>query len=540
MLLSLLREICARKKNAHTLAREPEYAGLAPGWHQFRDWRDAQTLADVAVIMPTVGRETLVQAIASIYAQIQVPRIQLLIGVDAPLGDFHAPWRLLQDAPAHVSIALFYPGYSTSVRHGGLHPARDGGTLRCVLTALAQARLVAYLDDDNTWSPLHLRSLIDAVAGKRWAFSRRWIVHETSRALVCPDMWESVGLELGLYAEKSGKGWVDPNSLIIDKIACDQVLYWWNCPTPGDEKAMSADRQVFAYLRYDCGPPGETGLATTYYTIQANDQVHDLRVLCMGAQRYGAAEQARGCNLALESPVSVTYILPPGLGRAQLHSLVESYRDTLDREVWGQIELIWIDSSEETLPLPAAWPVRVVKVAGNAPLGDALQAAVEASTGHLLAFFLGGWPRLPPVWPDELDRFFAAADDGLLGLRYTLPQPAADDALCFVLPRKACQVAGVALCTGWRSVAQIHAHWSAAFRLLREAGHGRDFELPLACPWQGFEPSPPLQRAPEGAAALSAQPGAQSLAALWQAHIAQAAQARRWVPKIVDGGMMIG
>lgn len=37
---------------------------------------------DVAVIMPTVGRKTLIQAVESIFAQTSVSSIQLMIGVD--------------------------------------------------------------------------------------------------------------------------------------------------------------------------------------------------------------------------------------------------------------------------------------------------------------------------------------------------------------------------------------------------------------------------------------------------------------------------
>ena len=114
---------------------------------------------DVTVVMPTVLRETLAPAIESVYAQQGGLRIQILLGVDAaeaPVDDFRP---LFEAHPTNCVVQVLYPGYSTSVRHGGLHPARDGGALRSVLTYLANSRLVAYLDDDNWYGERHLAGM---------------------------------------------------------------------------------------------------------------------------------------------------------------------------------------------------------------------------------------------------------------------------------------------------------------------------------------------------------------------------------------------
>jgi hypothetical protein len=152
--------------------------------------------------------------------------------------------------------------------------------LRTVLTYLANARYVAYLDDDNWWAPNHLQSLLAAIDGKSWAFSHRWFVHPVTRHVVCEDSWESVGPGKGIFRDKFG-GWVDPNCLMFDKLSCEEVIRWWGIPLPGDQKAMSADRHVYDYLQQH-GPPGECREPTVFYAMQPDDVIHAQRLRVMG------------------------------------------------------------------------------------------------------------------------------------------------------------------------------------------------------------------------------------------------------------------
>jgi hypothetical protein len=255
-------------------------APLEQCWRVFGAPFDPARPFDVAVIMPTVGRPTALDAVVSVFAQSEALRIQLLIGVDVPLAPFSGLIAALESAPANVTTCLFYPGYSTSVRHGGLHPARDGGVLRTVLTYLANAQYVAYLDDDNWWAPNHLQSLLAAIAGKSWAFSHRWFVHPETRKVVCEDRWESVGPGKGVFRERFG-GWVDPNCLMFDKLLCEPAIRWWSIPLPGDQKAMSADRNVYEFLQ-NSGPPGEVQGPTVFYAMQSDDGIHPHRLSVMG------------------------------------------------------------------------------------------------------------------------------------------------------------------------------------------------------------------------------------------------------------------
>ena len=211
-----------------------------------------QKPADFAVVMPTVLQPTITDAIQSVFNQRFDGTIQLLIGIDTGNYELARVEQLCRSVPDRRSVFLFYPGYSTSRRYGGLHPGRDGGSLRTVLSYLANSRYVAYLDDDNWWSEDHLSTMYSVLsAGAEWAYALRWFVHPDSRQPICLDEWESVGPDAGFFS-----GWVDPNCLAIDKIACEAVLRWWSIPAPNSVKDTDADRNVFHILstKY-CGAP---------------------------------------------------------------------------------------------------------------------------------------------------------------------------------------------------------------------------------------------------------------------------------------------
>lgn len=255
---------------------------LSAQWTVFGNADQLQQPFDAAVVMPTIGRADALNAVQSVYAQTGVARIQLLIGVDKALGDTAPLLTLLNEAPAHVTPCLFYPGYSTSVRHGGLTLSRDGGSLRTALTFLANAQYVAYLDDDNWWAPEHVQQLLTAIAGRAWAFSYRWFVHPTSRKAICVDGWESVGPGKGVFLEKFG-GFVDPNCLMLDRLACWSGIGMWTQPLHNDAKGMSADRNVYNYLQHH-SQPGQTGNATAFYVLDPTDDMHSYRMQGFGDQ----------------------------------------------------------------------------------------------------------------------------------------------------------------------------------------------------------------------------------------------------------------
>ena len=243
-----------------------------------------QTPFEVAVVMPSILRPLIADALRSVLAQAGPRRIQVLVGLDHA-GDDHAPPDLgpVEAACADIGpdrvVQVFHPGYSTSVRHGGLHPARDGGALRAVLTLLANSDRVAYLDDDNRWTPDHLPSLLAALGDGDWAYGLRWFVHHRTGRQVSIDEWESVGPDRGLFREMFG-GFVDPNTLLIDRRRCLEAIVAWTTPLPNDPKAMSADRMVFDRLRRLDGRA--TGRPTALYRLDPEDGLHARRLAVMG------------------------------------------------------------------------------------------------------------------------------------------------------------------------------------------------------------------------------------------------------------------
>lgn len=249
---------------------------LFPQWSVFGDNTRLQQPFDAAVIMTTIGRPEILRAIRSVYEQQGVERIQLLIGADKLDREIPGLNDLLNDAPAHVTACFFNPGYSTNIRHGGLHASRDGGVLRSTLSYLANARHIAYLDDDNWWAPVHLQELLFAIKGHSWAFSLRWFVHPGSEQPLCIDEWESVGPGRGIFAKDLG-GFVDPNCLMLDKIASLHCIGLWNVPLRGDINGRAADRNIYNCLQHH-GKPGETKNATAFYSMDPHDILHQLRL----------------------------------------------------------------------------------------------------------------------------------------------------------------------------------------------------------------------------------------------------------------------
>ncbi|MDF1747838.1 MAG: glycosyltransferase family 2 protein [Alphaproteobacteria bacterium] len=230
---------------------------------------------DAAVVIPSLLRPSLIQALRSIYAQSDVGRIHILIGVDQAAGDLNTIESVFQEQPENFVTTLLNPGYSTSTRHGGLHEAGDGGALRTILSYMANSRYVAYLDD--------VARLLKAIRGHDYAYTLRWYVEPVSLRPLCIDTLESVGPNAGGYKESYG-GFVDPNCLMLDKIACQDILGLWSVPLIMDDTRMTADRNVFRALAKNYkGAPTQS--ATVFYTLNDQDKAHATRMEWIAQQQ---------------------------------------------------------------------------------------------------------------------------------------------------------------------------------------------------------------------------------------------------------------
>jgi predicted SAM-dependent methyltransferase len=200
---------------------------------------------DVAVIIPTILRPSLLEAVRSIFAQDYPGRIQILIGVDKPVGDLGLLDQLIAECPSRFSITILNLGYSTSTAHGGLCTNQFGGDLRTILSFVANSDRLCYLDDDNWWAPHHISNLMEVIPGFDWAFSYRWYVDGNDDRVLCVDDFESVGPGRGIHKTKFN-GFVDTNCLMLTRSRCRDVLQYWSVPLT--EYGSGEDRVVFNQL----------------------------------------------------------------------------------------------------------------------------------------------------------------------------------------------------------------------------------------------------------------------------------------------------
>ena len=276
-----------------------------------------------AVVMPTVLRPSLLRAARSVFAQRIDGRVQLLIGVDRAAGSRALLDTLARERPEHVDLDVVDPGYSTARSNGGLYSCAFGGALRSVLTLLANTRHVAYLDDDNWLDPAHLATLLETIGDAEWAFGRRWMVDPRTDEPICVDEWESTGPGEGVFAQRFG-GFVDTNCLMIDKIACHDVVAEWAVST--FENGGGEDRRVFDLLRQRHTGRG-TRRATAYYVVNDSDGMHPARVAWFRSQGY-LWDETRRASMTLEDAMRLIHPHSP-------YARVGADPDLLDLQGWG-------------------------------------------------------------------------------------------------------------------------------------------------------------------------------------------------------------
>jgi hypothetical protein len=236
--------------------------------------------------------------------------LQVLIGIDVVRGEVGVIEQVLGACPAAHAVTVLNLGYSTSTRHGGVHAAGDGGSLRTILTYCANSQYVAYLDDDNWFHETHIERLLAAISGKDWAYTLRWFVDPDTLQPLAVDRWESVGPGHGVFATQFG-GFVDPNCLMIDKLKCDAVIRCWGMSMSADQRRRTADRVVFDALRRQPSV-GFTGAVTSYYVIAPIDDNSAYRLKWIRELRTRVGEDA--LTLAAVLPAYGQSLTPPAPG----------------------------------------------------------------------------------------------------------------------------------------------------------------------------------------------------------------------------------
>jgi len=228
--------------------------------------KDLQTPFDAAVVMFTKRTGALATAVRSVFAQAFDGRVQVVVGVDGPQADRAALAALARDVPDRMALTVVDPGYSTARSRGGLHAPEAGGSLRAVLTLLANARHVAFLSEVNRYAPEHLDLLKRALGERAWAWTQRWFADARGGNVICKDDWESAGPGSGTFAKSEG-GFVATDALMIDKLACAAAVPAW---IDADAHGRGEDRRFFQAIR--ALPHGATGEPTVYAHIHLPNQ----------------------------------------------------------------------------------------------------------------------------------------------------------------------------------------------------------------------------------------------------------------------------
>ncbi|MGE0726194.1 MAG: hypothetical protein AB7O45_17610, partial [Alphaproteobacteria bacterium] len=222
---------------------------------------------DAALVIPTVLRPTLLEAVRSVYAQDLGGRIQLLIGIDRREGSPDVIDRLRAECPSHVGLAVWDPGYSLNRASGGIYEHWHGGPLRAALTYLAHSRFVAYLDDDNWLAPNHLSSLRNAIDGVGWAYSLRHVI-DPGGVEIGVDRWLSIGPD-PRFAPVDLVPFADTSTLMVNKVRCHRAIGAW---MEVDEAKKAMEDRLFSRALQRLQPGRGTGLATVYYRTRRENE----------------------------------------------------------------------------------------------------------------------------------------------------------------------------------------------------------------------------------------------------------------------------
>jgi hypothetical protein len=237
---------------------------------------EVQVKTDVSVVLITICRKSLYRAVRSVFQQDFKGTIHLLVAADVELfGDFNEMMAtLLSECPANITLTAINLGYSTSVRHGGVHSSFYGGSLRTSLTFLSSSELVTYLDDDDWYTPQHIRLLVTAMKNKDWAFTLSNYADQNEDLILGVDLIESVGPNRGLYKQSFG-GFVRPSALMINKLKLTHIIHLWSISP--FESGDGEDRLIFKEL-LKSKSYGETGVPTVNCSMDPADGMHEKRI----------------------------------------------------------------------------------------------------------------------------------------------------------------------------------------------------------------------------------------------------------------------
>lgn len=209
-------------------------------------------MADVTVIIPTIGTDLLKRAIQSVRAQ-----------------SFPCSIAVVADGPAYAErVRKVHPEAIVlpwNVGGGGVgeapHDRLLGHPMYAAMPFLCKTKYVAFLDEDNWYDPRHIEALVTTCERESlpWAFSLRkvWVDGQ----FLCIDLCESLGNLCKCFDRDEYL--VDTSCFLVRRDVAMSIGGTWMHP--------HADRPVTRYLMETFPKTRWSGLASLNYQFQVQN-----------------------------------------------------------------------------------------------------------------------------------------------------------------------------------------------------------------------------------------------------------------------------
>jgi glycosyltransferase involved in cell wall biosynthesis len=203
----------------------------------------------VAVVTPTIGKEQLTQAIASVDAQ-TYQNITHYVFVDG------AEYKDKVDSIIEGASKVRTITLEENVGKGWY-----GHRAYAASSFLVNADIICYLDEDNWYEPEHVEKIVAEIEkGNDWAYSLRNI-HDKDGEFFCQDNCESLG-KWPVYFNNDVHH-IDTSSFGVKRDIAVRIGHAWYGQWGADRQFFAAIKQHFP--KYDC-----TNSYTMNYRLDGN------------------------------------------------------------------------------------------------------------------------------------------------------------------------------------------------------------------------------------------------------------------------------
>ena len=212
----------------------------------------------ITVITPTTGKDSLLNAIASLKNQSSaVPIKHLLLWDNKREDDFLFPLTGGTSSRMPQELECEEGAYSCNcivINDNFIQGRAAGSALRAVGLMAVNTKYVTFMDDDIMWDSTHLDSIMEAIKDKEWAYSKRriWVQTDNGYESLGIDEFESVG-----EAATTPYKMVDNNSMVFKKKYGFSAACLYRNTTEYND-----DRLMYNFLKKYACSPGITNQAT--------------------------------------------------------------------------------------------------------------------------------------------------------------------------------------------------------------------------------------------------------------------------------------